>query len=139
MTRIAVACTEDGRISRHFGRSTHFQIFCLEGRAVRAIVTARLAPVLTGVGVGAGARHGEGHGQRHGHARLVGPLEGCSVAMARGMGTGAADSLARANITPVVADGEYTPEEAVQAYLSGALRTKKPHACREHGRKHKNL
>ncbi|HEY3266739.1 MAG TPA: NifB/NifX family molybdenum-iron cluster-binding protein [Armatimonadota bacterium] len=133
MRNIAVACTADGRISDHFGRTTHFQVFTLENDEVHVITTQNVGGVTLQPGQG---RHGVGHGgengHHHGHDGILGAITGCEAALCGGMGQGIAATLTRNGITPVVVAGAYTPEEAVLAYVSGSLTTGAIHACCGH-------
>jgi predicted Fe-Mo cluster-binding NifX family protein len=129
---IAVACTEDGRISRHFGRSTHFSIFEMEDGQVRGVTTLNVSTLTLGQGHHH-HDHGPGHeGRHHKHEGLVGSLAGCTAVLAEGIGNGIAGTLLRQGITPVVVAGEYTAEEAVAAYVGGVLKTGAIHDCCGH-------
>lgn len=134
MTNIAVACTADGLISSHFPRSTHFQVFSVEDGAIRAVTTENVSPVLEILGKHQphGSAGHEGHGRHHNHDDVLGALGGCTVVLCGGMGAGIAGTLSGHSIEPIVVAGVYTPEEAVDAYVRGDLKTGAIHACCGH-------
>lgn len=134
MRNIAVACTADGRLSLHFGRSTHFQIFTVEGTEIRAITTANVQAVTQTIGIGHGRPHADdqGHHHHHGHGPLLQALDGCDTVLAGGMGEGVAGSLRNAGLDVVVAAVSCSPEDAVMALLEGRLEQGEIHACCRH-------
>ncbi|MGC8788078.1 MAG: NifB/NifX family molybdenum-iron cluster-binding protein [Anaerolineae bacterium] len=123
------AVSEDGKtISQHFGRAPFYVVLTIEdnkiiGREIRDKV---------GHAQFAGEPHDEGsHGtdpRGHGfdagaqsrHARMAAAIADCQVLLARGMGTGAYESMRQAGIRPFITDIA-SIDEAVQAYLSGRL------------------
>lgn len=56
-------------------------------------------------------------------------LEGCDAVICGGIGQGAADSLAKAGIRPVVAAGKHSVDEAVSLFLAGRLATTSERVC----------
>lgn len=132
MQRIAVACSEDGSLSRHFGRSSHFEVFAVDDGRISALEVVR------NVSAGPGLHHRHHQPGAHGHHHNLDALRGCDVVLCGGMGQGVANSLTQAGAQPVVVVGDYTPREAVEAYLSGSLETGQVHACCGHGLGHRH-
>jgi predicted Fe-Mo cluster-binding NifX family protein len=121
--KIAVV-TEDGvTISQHFGRAPYYVVLTIvDGRIVGREQREKAAH-----GHGAGG-HVHVEGQAHGfdaasqdvHVRMAAPIADCQVLLARGMGTGAYQSLKQAGIEPMLTDLTAI-DAAVAAYLAGAL------------------
>jgi predicted Fe-Mo cluster-binding NifX family protein len=120
------AVSEDGvTISQHFGRAPFYIVLTMhEGQIIEREKRAKL-----------GHKHfaGEPHepetsDQPHGfspsaqdrHIRMTAAITDCQVLQARGMGSGAYESLRQAGIRPIVTDIPLI-EEAVQAYVEGRI------------------
>ena len=118
--KIAVAISDGGAVSSHFGRSTGFVVFDIEDNKVvgRQDRTNTFTAHANGQCDGAGHHHDDSHG----HGAVVNALSDCSVVLCGGMGRRAADELSANGIRPLVIEGPLTAEDAVTAYLSGHLR-----------------
>ncbi len=116
--------TDDGkRISRHFGRASHYLVLSLENGEV---VSRELRPKISHHHTGQGEQehhhdHGESEEQHHQrHVSMAEVISDCEVLICGGMGRAAYESMYRLNITPVVT--ELTDvDEAVKAFLNGEL------------------
>ena len=123
--KIAVASTDGVSISPHFGRSRSFIVFEVVGGR---IANRELRP-------NSHTAHAQGkcddggehdHGQAHSHADIVKALSDCQVVLCHGMGWRAAEDLKRAGIQAFVLEIEASPDEAVQAFLSGEVKAGGP-------------
>jgi predicted Fe-Mo cluster-binding NifX family protein len=116
--KIAVAISDGGAVSTHFGRSTGFAVFEVQGDTIvgKEERTNAFTPHARG------ECDGSGHDHAHGHGAIVGALSDCSVVLCGGMGRRAAEELSASGIRPLVVEGPRTAEEAVSAYLSGTLK-----------------
>jgi predicted Fe-Mo cluster-binding NifX family protein len=119
--KIAVALSDGGAVSSHFGRSVGFAVFTIEGDQVvgREERTNTYTPHARGQCDGS-AHH---HDAPHGHGDIVNALSDCSILLCGGMGRRAAEELSLNGIRPYIIDGPQTAEDAVSAYLSGVLKT----------------
>ena len=120
------AVSEDGiTISQHFGRAPYYVVVTVnDGKIV-----AREKREKMGHTHFANEPHAEGSDPRgHGfdpasqsrHTQMLGAISDCEVLLARGMGSGAYDSMHAAGIRPVVTDVANI-DDAVNAYLAGTL------------------
>ena len=122
------AVSEDGAtISQHFGRAPFYVVLTIEDTKI----IAREQRDKMGHAQFAGEQEEHSHKadpRGHGfdataqsrHARMAAAIADCDVLLARGMGAGAYESMLQAGIRPVVTDVAGI-DEAVQAYLAGAL------------------
>jgi predicted Fe-Mo cluster-binding NifX family protein len=122
------AVTEDGQtISQHFGRAPYYAVLTVEDGQ---IADRELRDKL-GHAHFAGEPHEEpatadprGHGfdaaAQDRHSRMAAAIADCQVLLARGMGSGAYESMKQAGIRPIVTDIANI-DEAVQAYLGGRV------------------
>jgi len=122
------AVSEDGAtISQHFGRAPFYVVLTIEDTKI----SAREQRDKMGHAQFAGEPDEHSHEadpRGHGfdataqsrHARMAAAIADCDVLLARGMGAGAYESMLQAGIRPVVTDVAGI-DEAVQAYLAGAL------------------
>jgi predicted Fe-Mo cluster-binding NifX family protein len=119
--KIAVAISDGGAVSSHFGRSAGFVVFDVEdGKVVgRHERSNSFTPHAQGQCDGTGHHHHEGS---HSHAGVVNALSDCAVVLCGGMGRHAADELSANGIRPFVIDGPGSAEDAVSAFLSGNLK-----------------
>jgi len=121
------AVSDDGvTISQHFGRALFYVVITVEeGQIIGREIREKM-----GHAHFAGEHH-HGHGadpRGHGfdlaaqsrHARMIEAIADCDVLLARGMGTGAYESLRQAGIRPIITDIARI-DDAVQAYLEGKL------------------
>lgn len=106
--KLAIASQDGASMSRHFGRSSSFIVYDIDGqkimsRHVRAVpAPAPDAP--------------------HGHGHLLDAIEGCDTVLCGGMGTHAAEELRSRGINPLVTlDSTLEPDEAVRRLLIGTL------------------
>jgi len=119
--KIAVASADGVSISPHFGRSKSFIVFevadgQIAGREVRQnSYTAHAQGQCQG-------QEAHDHAQPHSHADIVNALSDCQAVLCYGMGWRAAEDLKQAGIQAFVLDTEASPEEAVQAFLSGKVK-----------------
>jgi len=112
------AVTDDGqKISAHFGRATKYAIYTIvDGQ----IIAQELRDKLGHRDFAKEGHHdhnhdhvhvhdhskGHGHGQHSAekHRRMFETITDCDILLARGMGQGAYNGLAQANIQPIVTD-----------------------------------
>jgi predicted Fe-Mo cluster-binding NifX family protein len=131
--KIAVAALDGRTVSPHFGRSACFIVFEIkEGKiAGREVRDNTYTPHAKGECSG---EHGAGSSPEHahGHAGILAALHDCEAVICRGMGWRAAEDLGGQGIKALVTDAEGTPDELVEAFLSGSLATG-PGFCRCHG------
>lgn len=120
------AVSDDGiTISQHFGRAAYYVVVTInDGKTVAREKREKMGHAQFG-----GETHAEGNDPRgHGfdaasqsrHARMASAIADCEVLLARGMGSGAYDSMRAAGIRPVVTDVANI-DDAVNAYLAGTL------------------
>lgn len=118
--------TDDGTtISPHFGRARYFEVVTLEN----GVETHRERREKSGHHTFAREEHhhehgSEGHGYDHAsrkkHQSMLASITDCRTVVARGMGSGAYQHLAEANITPIVT-GLKEIDAALQAFVEGSL------------------
>jgi predicted Fe-Mo cluster-binding NifX family protein len=121
------AVSDDGvTISQHFGRALFYVVITVEEGQ---IIGREIREKMGHAHFAGGHHHGHGADPRgHGfdpaaqsrHARMIEAIADCDVLLARGMGTGAYESLRQAGIRPVITDIARI-DDAVQAYLEGKL------------------
>jgi len=122
------AVSEDGvTISQHFGRAPFYVVVTVEdGKIVSSEKRDKLGHNQFG------GEHEEhvheadprGHGfdpaAQDRHTRMLTAIADCEVLLARGMGSGAYESMKKAKIRPIVTNVTNI-DDAVQAYLAGSL------------------
>ena len=88
--KIAVATTDGTDFSQHFGRSTGFVVFGVDGEAVnsRELRTNDRTPHAQGFCDHSGGKH-----ESPSHTGIAGLLQDCQVVLCGGMGAGAAEAL----------------------------------------------
>jgi predicted Fe-Mo cluster-binding NifX family protein len=118
--KIAVATSNGGAVSAHFGRSTGFVVFNVEGNKI--VDKEERTNTFTAHAQGQCDSAGDHHGDSHGHGDIVNALSDCSILLCGGMGRRAAEDLSANGIRPFVIEGPLTAEDAVSAYLSGHLK-----------------
>ena len=118
--KIAVASPDGVSVSPHFGRSRCFIVFdVVEGRLAGREVRDNTYTAHARGECAEGEHH---HDQPHSHASIVAALADCQAVLCGGMGWRAAEELKANGIRAVVlGDAGLTPEQAVQALLSGTL------------------
>jgi len=125
--KIAAVSEDAATISQHFGRAPFYVVLTIEDTTI----IAREQRDKMGHAQFAGEQEEHSHEadpRGHGfdataqsrHARMAAAIADCDVLLARGMGAGAYESMLQAGIRPVVTDVAGI-DEAVQAYLAGAL------------------
>jgi len=120
------AVSDDGMtVSQHFGRAAYYVVVTIQDNQI----VAREKREKLGHAQFDGETHAEGNDPRgHGydpaaqsrHARMASAIADCQVLLARGMGSGAYDSMRAAGIRPIVTDIAKI-DDAVNAYLAGTL------------------
>jgi predicted Fe-Mo cluster-binding NifX family protein len=119
---IAFATDDGTTISPHFGRALYFEVLTLKGGAV--IHRERRAKTGHHSGQhGDEHHHGDHHHGEHGqerHRQIASGIADCGMVVARGMGQGAYDHLAAAQITPLLTN-DRTIDEAVRGIIDGTI------------------
>jgi predicted Fe-Mo cluster-binding NifX family protein len=118
--KIAVAISDGGAVSSHFGRSTGFVVFDVSDDKI--VGREERTNTFTAHAQGQCAGAGHHHDNPHGHGDIVNALSDCSVVLCGGMGRRAAEELSANGIRPFVIEDPRTAEDAVSAFLSGNLR-----------------
>lgn len=133
--KIAVATADGVSLSQHFGQSTGFVVFEVEGDAIRSreLRQIRQTPHEGGI-----CPHGEHSGPQaqpeggqgaHNQGGLAGVLGDCEVVLCGGMGRGAAQALVQLGFRPVVLAFAGSAEEAVSQYANGTAAAATPGFC----------
>lgn len=121
--KIAVATMDGVSLSQHFGQSTGFVVFELDGNTVlgRELRTNDRTPHAQGLCTGHHDHDEEAqqHGA-HSHTGIVGLLGDCEVILCGGMGAGAAQALMQQGIRPMIIPQACSADDAVSHYLAGA-------------------
>lgn len=121
-TRIAIAVDQEGRISRHFGRSASIDFYETNGNGeIRKVAINAVKGPDPGGHDCASNSHGHSEHAQHGHAQWIEILGGCSALICGGMGQRAAFDLKQAGIEPVVTGTDKEPLEAARMYRAGNL------------------
>lgn len=121
--------TDDGRtISAHFGRALYYEIVRVQGNT--EVERTRVGKAGHHMWE-EGGHGGPGPHQDHKHALMTAPLEGISVLIARGMGTGAQQHLLASGVQPILTD-LHTIDEALAQLLAGTL-VDNPRRLHDHG------
>jgi predicted Fe-Mo cluster-binding NifX family protein len=116
------AVTDDGKtISQHFGRAQYYLVVTFEDGQ---ITSREMRDKLGHVHFASEPHEAEHHNQPHGfsaaehdrHLRMASPIADCEALLARGMGSGAYQSLQAIGIRPIVTDIADI-EEAAVAYV----------------------
>jgi predicted Fe-Mo cluster-binding NifX family protein len=126
--KIAVVTDDGNTISPHFGQARYYAVLTLEGQRVvgremvdRGDTLRHVAEHEPHQGMRGGLDcHGTGTAAAATHLRMIEPIRGCQVLLARGMGWGARESLLEAGIRPILTDIT-SLDEAVKAYLDGSI------------------
>ena len=120
------AVSDDGiTISQHFGRAPFYVVTTIEdGNIVSQEKRDKLGHAHFASEAHEEHDHSVGHGfdpaSQSRHARMAEAISDCQVLLARGMGSGAYESMRHANIQPVVTVIENI-NEAVKSYLDGTI------------------
>ncbi len=124
--RIAVPTNDGVSISRHFGRSAEFLFFDVEDKAITARATRSNAGQHSS---DAGHAHRQccEHGE-HSHAGVLSTLADCETVICSGIGDGAARALQARGVKIILVQPGLA-EEAVSAWLAGALAEKSESSC----------
>lgn len=123
--KLAIASNNGVTMSQHFGHSSCFIIYELEGDLVKGREVRTLPAAPHDIGDAA-----EQAPQAHGHASLLQALEGCSAMLCGGIGSRAAEELKAHQIEALVTlDTDLDPDEVVRRLLVGQLRAGSVHAC----------
>jgi predicted Fe-Mo cluster-binding NifX family protein len=121
--KIAVVTDDGVTISQHFGRAKFYEVFTVEnGKVVKRERREKLSHHNF-----AHRKHhhsDEQHGfDKHSHSKHISMAEaikGCQILLARGMGSGAYQSMLQLNIKPIVTDIRNI-DEAIQAVINGSI------------------
>ena len=118
--KIAIASDDGATIASHFGRSTCFIVFEIEGDKMvgREVRPNTFTPHARGECTGQGQVHGHGSG----HAAILAALHDCQSVVCYGMGGRAAQDLKAQGIEPLVLAAAMAPEQAMESYLRGDLK-----------------
>jgi predicted Fe-Mo cluster-binding NifX family protein len=134
--KIAAVTEDNVTISQHFGRAPFYVVITVE----HGKIVARERREKLGHGQFAGEPHEEGpHGadpRGHGfdpaaqsrHGKMLAAIADCDILLARGMGTGAYQSMQQAGIRPILTVLENVDEAA----LAAAEGTLEDHSDRLH-------
>ncbi len=128
MKKIAVPSDDGVSIAGHFGRCASFIVFETDeskvmGKEVRANGQGGGHHGECHGAEGHGHDHGHSHGHGHNHASMAEVLQDCEAILCRGMGWRAAEALQATGIQPLMVQTDLPAQEAVEAYLAGALAT----------------
>lgn len=128
--KVAVASEDGTRVSSHFGRSSCFLIFEIEGGKV----VGREVRDNDFTAHAKGECKGETHHDHpsDSHASIVEALRDCKAVICYGMGARAAEALNRQGIHPYILSERCTPEAAVGLFVEGKLGTPDQSFCRCH-------
>jgi predicted Fe-Mo cluster-binding NifX family protein len=128
--KVAVASEDGTRVSSHFGRSSCFLIFEIEGGKV----VGKEVRDNDFTAHAKGECQGETHHDHpsHSHASIVEALRDCEAVICYGMGARAADALSRQGIHPHILSERCTPEFAVALFVEGKLRATDQGFCQCH-------
>jgi len=111
-TRIAIATSDGVTVAGHLARSAAFLFLDIENGAITS-----------------GAYRSRASGACGNHATFVELLRGAQAVICGGIGQGAADSLSASGIEPIVVEGEYSIDRAVNQFLSGTLTVSAERVC----------
>jgi len=115
--RIAIATADGVSLGDHLARASAFVVLDVEnGCVVSRNVRRRDDPACGN------------------HKSFVEMLDGCSAVICGGIGQGAFDALRANGISPVVAAGKHSVEEAAAQYLAGTLAVSGDRVCLCHER-----
>ena len=125
--KIAVALNDGVAISKHFGRTSTFMVFEIDGHRIRGEETR--SDISAAHADGECEAEHTSHNDSHSHDEVIEALHDCQVILCRGMGWRAAGELVRHGINPLVIEGDLSPREAVEQYIAGKLKPA-PGFCR---------
>jgi predicted Fe-Mo cluster-binding NifX family protein len=109
---IAVAATDGPFVADHLARASRFLLYSInDGNVVFASTVARDADACGS------------------HRSFTDLLAGCDAVMCGGVGQGAVDALAAAGTRTIVLARPYTIDDALTAYVSGALEVSDARVC----------
>ncbi|TWU44317.1 Dinitrogenase iron-molybdenum cofactor [Novipirellula aureliae] len=119
--KIAVASNDGVSISQHFGRSKCFIVFDVQNKNVENETVRSNTHTAHAKGECDG-HHNHEHNHEHSHADIAAALSDCTAVLCYGMGWRAAEALRDSGTEPFVIDGQITPREAVEQYVTGHLK-----------------
>jgi len=118
------AVTDDGTtISQHFGRAKYYEVLSVvNGKVVKRERRDKLGhhDFAQEDNHHSGGQHGHDEASHNKHISMAEAIKDCQILLARGMGTGAYQSMLQLNIKPVVTDIQNI-DEAVQTVLTGTI------------------
>jgi len=126
--KIAVLTDDGAIVSQHFGQARYYAVFTVEGQQVVGREMLDRGDTLLPVDehqphqglTGEIDCHGAGTAAAATHLRMVQPIQGCQVLLARGMSWSARACLISAGVRPILTDIA-SLDEAVKAYLDGSI------------------
>jgi len=116
--RVAVASEDGTDVSQHFGRSSCFIVYEIEGEVLKSQDIRANTFTAHARGECEGGEHAH---HEHSHASIIEALRDCDAVLCRGMGWRAADELSAAGIKPIIVAGSCSPSEAALMYARGEL------------------
>lgn len=122
--KIAVATMDGVSTSQHFGRSSGFVVFDVEGQSIQGQQFRTNGHKCDG-------NHNHGAGG-HSHSGVAGLLSDCQIVLCGGMGAGAAQALMQLGIQPAIVSGPCSAEDAVKQFLSGTTASAQHGFCQCH-------
>jgi predicted Fe-Mo cluster-binding NifX family protein len=126
--RIAIPTNDGATISAHFGRSAAVLVFEIEDGRIKGREVRANAPHHSHEPGACG--HEAGDSGSHNHDGILAALSDCDVVICAGMGGRAADALKAAGIAEIATTTPGPAEEAVAAFLAGALPATDQGFCR---------
>ncbi len=123
--KIAVATIDGNSISQHFGQSTGFIIFEVEGMEVRSRELRSISQTPHEQGL---CEHGGSESRAQNGSSIPELLRNCKVVFCGGMGAGAAQALGRLGIEPLIV-ATSSADDAVANYLRGELTRSSASLC----------
>lgn len=124
--KIAVATNDGNSISQHFGQSTGFIIFEVEGTEVRNRQFRSMSQTPHEQGL---CDHGPAKDPgAQNRASIPELLRDCKIVLCGGMGAGAAQALGRLGIEPLIV-AAVSADDAVASYLRGTLTRSSASLC----------
>ncbi len=113
--KLAVATIDGKTVSQHFGQSTGFIVFDIEGSTIKG----RELRTNSGTPHDQGVCHSHQPGEQRSGSGIAALLGDCPTLLCGGIGAGAVQALNQIGVKAVAIPGVLAAEEAVSRYLSG--------------------